>query len=299
MARPWDADVEIDVQFADARIVAQFPEFSGETLTQIGQGYDNAAYLIGERTVFRLPRRAAASPLLQNEARILPLLAPHLPLPVPAPSHFGKPDDAFPYPFVGYPFLPGTTACHFNWTDDLRAATAADLGRFFRALHAVPITPETRTWAPGDEIRRTDLRYRLDMMRGRATPDLQPAVDLAETLVHTPPSERMVWVHGDIHPRHLLVDPQGKPSGVIDWGDVHLGDPALDLSIAFTFLPPRARPAFRDAYGEVEDAAWDRARFRAAFYAVVLVEYGRAVGDGGMERAGIDAMRFATERRDD
>jgi aminoglycoside phosphotransferase (APT) family kinase protein len=81
---------------------------------------------------------------------------------------------------------------------------------------------------------------------------------------------------------------------VIDWGDAHLGDRALDLSIAFSFLPPAARPAFRAAYGPIDDATWDRARFRALFYGVVLVEYGLGIGDEAIRAAGAYALRAAS-----
>jgi aminoglycoside phosphotransferase (APT) family kinase protein len=82
--------------------------------------------------------------------------------------------------------------------------------------------------------------------------------------------------------------------GVIDWGDVHLGDPALDLSIAFSFLPPGARAAFREAYGPIDAATWDRARFRALHYAVLLSDYGADVGGEAIRAAGEYALWAAS-----
>lgn len=294
MARPWDADVSIDAGFARNRITAQFPEFSGVSIEPIGEGFDNAAFLMGGRTVFRLPRRAFAVPFLENETRILPQLVQHLPLRVPAPSHVGRPDEEYPYPFAGYPFIAGTTACRFSWTDAQRVAAAPLLGAFLRALHSVPVE-NARDWAPRDEIRRADLKHRLGQIvaKAKVVPEAAEVLALATSLAESPPSERLTWVHGDMHPRHLLVDEEGRPAAVIDWGDSHLGDPALDLSIAFTFLPPSGRAAFLDAYGDVDTAAWDRARFRALFYGPVLIEYGRDVGDFAMEGAGLTAIRFA------
>jgi aminoglycoside phosphotransferase (APT) family kinase protein len=82
---------------------------------------------------------------------------------------------------------------------------------------------------------------------------------------------------------------------VIDWGDVHLGDPALDLSLAFSFLPPAARGAFREAYGAIDDATWDRARFRALHYGVLLTHYGTEIGDDAIRAAGEYALQAATQ----
>ena len=99
-------------------------------------------------------------------------------------------------------------------------------------------------------------------------------------------------MHGDLYARHLIVDAHHTVTGVLDWGDVHLGDPAIDLTLAFTFLPPEARDAFRAAYGPIDDATWDRARFRAFHYGAALLQYGRSEGDTDIARVGLDALRF-------
>jgi aminoglycoside phosphotransferase (APT) family kinase protein len=52
-----------------------------------------------------------------------------------------------------------------------------------------------------------------------------------------------VWVHGDISPGNLLIQ-HGRLSGVIDFGSLEVGDPACDLSIAWTFFRGESRDAF-------------------------------------------------------
>lgn len=37
-------------------------------------------------------------------------------------------------------------------------------------------------------------------------------------------------LHGDLYARHLLIQ-NGKIAGIIDWGDMHIGDVAVDLAI--------------------------------------------------------------------
>lgn len=101
-------------------------------------------------------------------------------------------------------------------------------------------------------------------------------------------------MHSDLYPRHLLVNAERKLCGVIDWGDVHTGDPAMDFSAAFTFLCPVGRAVFRDAYGSIDDAAWRRARYRALHYGGLLTEYGLSIGDAAMVTMGKYALRSAT-----
>jgi len=303
-ARVWDADVEVTAARAAGLIEGQFPELAPARLEPLGEGWDNVAYAVNGQYVFRLPRRKLGAELMAREARVLPRLAPHLPLPIPLPLFVGEPADGYPYPFAGYAQIPGVTACRAELTDAHRSAVAAPLARSLAALHALPVEDATRAWAPGDDIRRADLAYRvpwlLERMEGMASL-LEPgeAAILRERIAAfagTPQGTGPTcWVHGDLYARHLLVDAGTKQlSGVIDWGDVHLGDRVLDLSIAFSFLPPPARAAFRAVYGESLDAAtWERARFRALFYGIVLTEYGAETGDVAIEAAGRYALRNA------
>ena len=85
------------------------------------------------------------------------------------------------------------------------------------------------------------------------------------------------------------------PSGrvrVIDWGDIHLGDPAVDLGFAHGFLPPAALDDFYSRYGGVDDEQLRFARFRGLHYAVILPIYGRDIGDDALVREGLTALRY-------
>lgn len=284
-------------------IARRFPFLAPLGIEPFGSGVDNSAFLVNEEWVFRFPRNAGSARLLERECRILPILAGHLPLPVPVPVYVGEPSDAFPLPFAGYSRISGRTACSVAWTEALRTEAAAPLARFLAALHAVPLDSETRAWAPGDDFRKTYLRERLPHLERslRAVPllpgvEIQAVLRLADDLASTPPLARdSCWLHGDLYARHVLVDDALRPCGIIDWGDVHVGDPALDLSIAYSFLPPGGRECFRAEYGPIDDATRARARFRALFYGAVLRQMGIEQGDTGLQRAGEYALRFALE----
>lgn len=65
-------------------------------------------------------------------------------------------------------------------------------------------------------------------------------------------------MHGDLHPANLLIT-GGKLTGVIDFGLLAVGDPAVDLMAAWTFLSGPARHAFRTAL-PADEATWERGR---------------------------------------
>ena len=65
-----------------------------------------------------------------------------------------------------------------------------------------------------------------------------------------------------------------------------MGDVALDLSIAHTFLPLSAHDDFRRAYGPIEDATWRLARFRGLSYGLILSIYAHQTDDNDLKREG-------------
>jgi aminoglycoside phosphotransferase (APT) family kinase protein len=294
-APAWTAEEVVDVPRGRRLIEEQFPELAPARLQELGVGWDNTAYVVNETYVFRFPRREVAVALLETEARALPAIASRLPLAVPVPIFAGVPSAAFRWPFSGYRFLAGRTACRARLDDQQRLALAEPLGRFLAALHALPVAEMVALGVGGDSIGRLDLATRvpraLEVLDRLPEPSLGVPAQTVRELVQAAASLRVsparVPAHGDLYVRHLLVDEQGALCGVIDWGDLHIGNPAVDLSVAHGFLPPAARPAFLRAYGRrVPAPTWWLARFRAVFSALMILDYGRQTGDADLEREG-------------
>ena len=300
MTQPlWTADIEIDRELAAQLIAEQFPEFARLSLEPLGIGWDNAVFVVGGRFAFRFPRRRIAVPLIVREIAILPRIAPHLPLAIPAPVFVGTASEAYPWPFAGYEMIGGATACSVAISEADRVRLAAPLGRFLGALHAIDPAPLVELGLPPDEIARLDHAKRVRIV-GERIPSLVAAgaidADAFMTWFRTHPPEtiagaKRTLVHGDLYARHLLVDDARVPTGVIDWGDLHLGDPALDIAIAHAMLPPSAHAAFREAYGTIDERTWHAARYRALDHAVLELDYGIRADDAGMRGIGSAALR--------
>src|SRR6185436_19453144 len=112
---------------------------------------------------------------------------------------------------------------------------------------------------------RADMQLRVPMIREKLV-ELEPLWPgpahvralLGDSLTLPPPSAGSVC-HGDLHFRHVLVA-DGRVSGLIDWIDLCRGDPALDLQLVWSAMPPETRGAFFAEYGDVDDATLLRAR---------------------------------------
>ena len=298
---PWKPEEVVTPARAIELIESQFPALAPAALEPLGVGWDNTAFVVNGSHVFRFPRREIASPLLAAEASLLPVVARYLPLPIPVPSLRGQPSPRYRWPFLGYPILPGKTACQFRLDEAQRTRLARPLGQFLAALHAFPVDMAVANGAGGDTIGRLDLPSRVP----RASQMLESAsvksgmdpglVRRARALIEASQTiqapVRRALVHGDLYARHLLLNDQAQLCGIIDWGDIHVGHPAVDLSVAHAFLPPSARLAFLQAYGHpVDPASWRLARFRALFSALAIVIYGKDTGEAALETEGRQAL---------
>lgn len=279
----WEAELIVEPALARRLIDDQFPELRASVIELLGSGWDNTVYAVDGRWAFRFPRRQVALSGVEREIAVLPSLARHVLAPIPVPRFVGRPSDAFAWPFFGAPLLAGAEAT-LAFDDAARLRLAPRLGSFLRGLHAAPIAAEL----PRDPLGRADMArrvpfglQRLDELALAGLPApfglLRDVLGAARDL---PLSRRTTMVHGDLHVRHVLVDAAlDEPlAGIIDWGDVCIADPAVDLSIAWSLFAPPARTAFVDAYGPMDPDQVLRARVVALFLSATLALYGHDEG---------------------
>lgn len=301
MTEPWAADVDVSAELARVLIDGQFPELAAAPIQPLGEGWDNAAFLVGQY-VFRFPRRAVAAPLIAREIAILPMLAPHLPLPISAPRFAGEATGAYPWPFAGYRSFPGKPLSATRLDDAAYRRLAGELGTFLRALHSIDPAPAIDAGLGEDEIGRLDHTQRMSKLDGRFTAlaaagligETAPLLEVLHAIApQGPRRERLCIVHGDLYAKHVFIHDDGRVRGVIDWGDIHLGDPAIDVSVAFELLPPQARSAFEQAYGPTDERTRELAQYRAIYHAALLAYYGHRIDDAETLRAGLTGLKYA------
>ena len=287
----------MDAELARALIRAQFPDLSVESVVPLSEGWDYAVFRVGGEWAFRFPRREVVVAGTERELAALPLLAPLLPVAVPAPVYVGEPTAEFPWPFYGARFLRSAEP-EPSVSDEARTRLARPLARFLRILHGREAYVAAADLLPVDLMGRGDPQLRVPKTRAAfgAIADLWEvpleAEELFERALRLPPPEPVVVSHGDLHFRQLLVD-HGELSGVVDWVDVCRADPGLDLSIAWSFLPSEARHEFLDEYGPVSEASELRARLLALNLMAILADWARWNGRAdalaealaGLERA--------------
>jgi aminoglycoside phosphotransferase (APT) family kinase protein len=297
----WSAELIVDPELARRLIGEQFEELDRSGIQLLGRGWDNTVYLVDDTWVFRFPRRAVAVPGIEREITVLPRLTA-LPLAIPVPHYVGTGSSRYPWPFVGTRYIPGRELTEAILDDAERDALGPALGGFLRALHDPSRLVPLADALPDDPLGRSDMRQRAQRTRERLADIVRlglwripssMAVVLRDA-TDLPPAPPTVVAHGDFHVRHLLINADASPAGVIDWGDVCRADPSIDLSLYWSLLSPAGREAFRGAYGPVSDEQLLRARVLSLFLNALLAAYAHAEGFRSLEREAVDGLDRTT-----
>jgi aminoglycoside phosphotransferase (APT) family kinase protein len=234
----------------------------------LGEGLDNLTFAVNGELVVRFskePEPVRRAELIRAETTLLAMVATISPLPVPEP--------VFTDPGRGcwaYAKIPGVPLLNLPLPQRLAHAPAAGaaLGRFLAAVHAAPLAQMAQLAGP-DEVPMTD--WRDEAAENYATVrTMIPATRRgpAEAFVAAPPPDRgstIVFCHNDLGIEHVLAVPgTGAITGVIDWGDAALADPARDFGLLYRDLGPAVLTAALASYRTDDPAAF---RQRAVFYA--------------------------------
>jgi len=255
-----------------ALVAEQFPQWADLAVTSIAlDGWDNTTFRLGEQMLVRLPSTDCYSAQVDKEHRWLPVLARVLPLAIPEPLAQGLPGCGYPRPWSIYRWLAGEQAT-YERVGDLRAFAAA-LGDFLSVLYRVDPSdgppPGEHNFFRGGPLTVYDRETREAIVALGDEIDGEAASAVWDAGLAAPSRVPAVWFHGDVAPSNLLVV-NGWLSAVIDFGCCGVGDPACDLTIAWTFFDEDSREVFR-SHLELDDESWARGRGWALWKALLVL----------------------------
>jgi aminoglycoside 2''-phosphotransferase len=248
--------------------------------------------------IFRFPRFPEARAGHEKEVALLPVLANTLPVAVPRFEYVWM-DDALLLTtlddslsarptrgFVAYRKLPGVP---LDQALLRQPAIIQALAQFLSALHAFPASQATALKVTGgnaSDWRQVQFDFytwiqehlfplldKRQCFQARAT--WEPFLEDEKNFSFHP-----VLIHADLAPEHILCDPQaGNITGVIDWEDAALGDPALDFAGLLSLGDLESVRAIISAYqGEPDNSLESRAAWYLALAPYHQARYGLLFG---------------------
>lgn len=240
----------MDAETAGRFIQEAVPDLHVESVVFEGEGDFCRAYTVNGTWMFRLAHNNEASRSLRVETALLPQLAPTLPLPIPRIEYSGFIGRSR-LAFVGYRKIPGDALAPARLTalDDAgQERCARDLAGFLQQLHAFPAAQARQAGVVDSEYPFS--RTESGISEGTAAEQYAQALTqlgqyaridadtraycarLVDQLLapEQPGALPPALVHGDLSAEHVLADPAtGQITGVIDYTDVLITDPLLDV----------------------------------------------------------------------
>ena len=235
-------------------------------------GTDNGIWRLGDDLVVRLPRIGRAEGQVIQEAMWLPRLRPALfPIAVPVPVAIGEPAEGYPYRWAVHRWIPGDAAGPDTIDDPV--AFAVDLAEAIGRLQRIPVDAT----APPARGRARPLSH-YDESTRRAIDGASHLIDataatavweeaLAAAAFDGPP----LWVHGDLEGNCLVRE--GRLGGVVDWGSLCVGDPAVDVQVVWSPLFTETSRSVFIATLAIDDATLARSRGAAIHQACAALPY--------------------------
>lgn len=251
-------------------VAAHIPGYQVESVMQIGEGWDSIAFEVNGELIVRFskesdPARRAAH--VSREASLLAAVAGISPLPVPEPRFTAEEHGCLAYfKIAGLPLLDMPQPQRMAHA----ASIAATLGNLLTAMHAVPV--DRMADLVGTQNRPL-ARWRGEAAEWYATVAGEvPVVHRRsmEAFLSAPPPDSscaLVFSHNDLGIEHVIIDPVAwTVTGIIDWSDAAIVDPACDFGLLYRDLGPAAVDvAIRTYRTDVNDVV--TLRERAIFYA--------------------------------
>ncbi|MCA1646350.1 MAG: phosphotransferase [Chloroflexi bacterium] len=279
-------------------VAAHMPDYQIKSVAWLGQGQENIAYLVNDALIVRFSKESnpeQRAMRIHREASVLAIVADVSPLLVPRPL-FSVPEQGC----LAYLKMSGVPLAELPRQARLAHAPslAAVLGEFLRALHALPVD-RLADLVDIDDDRPAQWRAEAAELYARVGAHVPPMHRRAVAAFFdaAPPDDgyALVFSHNDLGIEHVLVDHGTSTiTGIIDWSDAAITDPAYDFGLLYRDLGPLALDG---ALGRYRSDATDveHLRQRAVFYARCTVFEDLAYGLKTHQRRYIDNSLAAFE----
>ncbi len=255
--------IDINLSLVAKLIKQQFTQWSHLSISSVTQnGIDNKTFRLGNELLIRLPSAQGYAAQVEKEQRWLPILASRLSTTIPTPVAQGSPSRDYPWNWSVYRWIHGESANLVELNSFDQHCIAKQLANFLKELHQINTQDAPaaglHNYYRGAHPSVYDKETRLSIHRLSDSTKADRATAIWEKALNSQWDKDPVWVHGDFASGNILLESTSL-TAVIDFGCMGIGDPACDLTIAWTFLNKEIRKIFKSCL-DLDEKTWERAR---------------------------------------
>lgn len=215
-----------------------FPDISIRSIKSMGSGFGSDVYLVNEHLVFRFAKNQETAGKFQSEYKLLPLIQPYIGFQIPNPQWMVLDLKAPVYGIIGYEMVPGIPMSDSLNPTQLKSISN-ELTSFLVSLHQIPLDGFDKIDIPVNNYTKNELIQ----IRSEVLPLLKETLTIDEYSNIEDWWEKLLndklfhlyeprLCHGDLWYENILVNgDSSRITGIIDFSEISLGDPARDLAV--------------------------------------------------------------------
>jgi len=248
----------------------------------LAKGFGSEVYETPEGLILRKPLTNETREAYARQCRFLPWLGSFFHFLIPRPSFFGD--------FMSYPKLQGEPLEPSMLGQLDATAIAIEIANFMAELHSVPVAHAVE-WGLSSVSRTTLLLAAADRVIPKIPSNMQRDVRRWRESFRER-DHRKVVIHGDLWYGNILIRESGCLSGVVDFDDTSIGDPAWDLATQL-HLGRRFTKLVLDAYPLEKATMLERAEALFALRPFEQLDWAYRQGDTAEFEEGLEKLYLA------
>lgn len=280
----------MNIKLCTRIIEKNFPQIHIDGIVPVFGGWASDVFEVNGKLIFRFPKWPEIESAIQKEINLLPELAKVLSVRIPNFEFIGRYNKVV---FVGYQKIPGLPLAS---CDHSRGSLADQLAMLITEIHRFPVHQAMKLKVPKINWHREYVEF-YSRVRDKAFPLmnealLEKAVSVWEGFLDDEDNFwfEPVFIHRDLSgDAHILCNPRrAEITGIIDWEDASIGDPAIDFTGVYGDCGKDFTKRVLAKYGgKVDETFWERTIFYYKIGAFHEIAYGQLINDDAHIKNGL------------
>ena len=230
--------MNIELEDAISVIRESYTEASLGDFDVVGNGFGCFVLLSDDGMIFRIAKNIETAKQYVMECKVLPRLMKYIPLNIPNPIWYRFNATSAPYGIMAYKRLKGNPIELDKMNQSNRKSIANEVANYINSIHQVPYEKLEVAYIPNirndkktlEALRESTfefLKKELTVEENRKVEDWWEEILADDKFFQYKPS----LCHGDLWYENILVDDTyTHVIGVVDFSNMRIGDPAVDLA---------------------------------------------------------------------
>ena len=265
-------------------------------------GFDALVFDINDSIIIKIPRREYLNEQFEKEVFLLQFHNNHYEneLKIPKIVYTWAKTDILPYNCFGYKKILGRPLTKKDLTIKSSEIYAKQIANFLNVLHNIPITDFQNSVI---EVSNTsDWIASYQKLEQRTEKTIFPLIHLdMQNWIKITFSEffsisdsfNPVLLHGDLMKGNIIINSIEKViTGIIDWGDSRIGDPALDFaSLSYDYGYNITKKVLKDYNRTMDKDFMNRIHFYKFCYPIYTIDLGLETKNNKIIRKGLNLLK--------